>query len=317
MKRITQKTSLFIAILLLTGVTVIASCGGASSEDSDNKEEKKEERYSEAQGYDTASADEYDYEESTAEEAEATEEYSDESENQNRPADHIEVTDRKLIKEGWLKFRTYDMEDTRSKIHSLTTKYQGFIANETQYNYHSSFNQDITVRIPSEHFDKFVSELEGGVDHFETRNIQVQDVTGEFVDTEARIKSKKEMEARYLELLQQARNVNEMLEIERQLGYIREEIESAQARMNSMKDRISYSTLHLEYYVPVEEHEYTEDEPGFGENMADAFKTGWQHVLNFFIRTATLWPWLLVFAFVGLWLRRYWRKHKNKNKQSN
>jgi len=279
----------------------IASCG-SSEQKSHSKEEKKSE--SEDPGYATESYDE------------ETPYPSDESSlDENRPSDHIEVKERKLIREGWLTWRADDLAQTKDRVTALTNKHKGYFSVENTYNYSSRLVTNLTVRIPSDKFDSYVEELSQGIAHFERRNINVVDVTGEFIDVESRIKSKKEMEARYLQLLQQARTVTEMLEIERQLGSLREEIESAQARLNGMSDRISYSTLYLEFYTPVESYEYTEDEPGFWSRSGQAFTIGWSRVLNFFIRLFMLWPWLLVITVAIVAFRKQVKRKLQRGKQ--
>ncbi len=52
--------------------------------------------------------------------------------------------------------------------------------------------------------------------HFDRKEISAEDVTEEYVDVEARLKAKRLLEKRYLELLNKATKVSEMLEIERE-----------------------------------------------------------------------------------------------------
>ena len=73
-------------------------------------------------------------------------------------------------------------------------------------------------------------------------------MTEEFVDLKARLKAKKELEDRYLQLLEQAKNVKEMLEIERELSNIREEIEAKEGRLQYLQNKVTLSTIYINFY---------------------------------------------------------------------
>ncbi len=105
----------------------------------------------------------------------------------------------------------------------------------------------MTVRIPSGRFDAFVGSLSGLMVNLDNKDIQVKDVTEEYVDIESRIKTKKEILARYTDLLKQAKTVAEMLEVERKIEKIQTELESMQGRLNVLKNQISYSTLTITF----------------------------------------------------------------------
>lgn len=231
----------------------------------------------------------------------------------SRVIDHVEVTNRKLIKEGWFTFRTYDMSGTEDRIRSITKKYDGYISREDQYDRRDGLHKSIEVRVPNKHFDTFVERLGQGVEHFEQKEISVQDVTAEYVDVEARIRSKKEMETRYLALLDKAHTVHEILEIEHHLGQIRVEIESAEARLKSLKDRTSYSTLNIEFYTPVEEYEYAEDEPAFWDRMSDSLRRGWQAILAGVVSITAAWPAILMSLALGLFIWMKWVRKRRKS----
>jgi hypothetical protein len=161
------------------------------------------------------------------------------------------------------------------------------------------------VRIPSKDFDKFVETIGKGVEKFDYREIITQDITAEYLDVEARIKTKKEMENRYLAILQKARNVTEMLEIERQLGEVRGEIESMEGRLRFLKNQVSFSTLSISFYKNIA---YQGD--SFWTRLGDSFHNGWDNLLVFIIGIVHLWPFLILIGF-GIWgFRRFRKKAK-------
>jgi hypothetical protein len=102
-------------------------------------------------------------------------------------------------------------------------------------------DREITVRVPRSRFEPMLAAVDkiGDVLH---RDIQAQDVTDEFVDTEIRIKNARAMQVRLKVLLEKAM-VKEALEIEKEMRRVTEEIELLEGKLKLLKDKIAYSTI--------------------------------------------------------------------------
>jgi hypothetical protein len=102
-------------------------------------------------------------------------------------------------------------------------------------------DREITIRIPRARFDATLVQIDkiGDVLH---RDVQAQDVTDEFVDTEIRIKNARAMQVRLKVLLDKA-NVKEALEIEKEMRRVTEELELLEGKLKLLKDKIAYSTI--------------------------------------------------------------------------
>ena len=182
--------------------------------------------------------------------------------------------ERKLIKNGTISFETNDIEKTRKEIEKLYQEFNGYIASENNFNYGERLQHEQEIRIPSQNFDPFIQKLEQLGTKVENKNISTQDVTEEFIDVEARLKTKKDLEARYRELLKFAKKVDEMLSIENQIGNVRAEIESMEGRLNYLKNQVAFSTLKITYY------ELTGVDFGFASKFVHSLKNGWDNLLN-------------------------------------
>lgn len=103
----------------------------------------------------------------------------------------------------------------------------------------------ITVRVPRDRFDDAIGRIQnlGDVTH---RDIKAQDVTDEYVDLQARLKSAYAMRDRLSELLSHAA-VKEAIEIEKELGRVTEEIERMEGRMKLLRDQIAFSTITVSF----------------------------------------------------------------------
>src|SRR5690606_24485640 len=168
-------------------------------------------------------------------------------------------------------------------------------------------SSNISIRIPADNFDNFIEEITLGVEHFDRKEINVQDVTAEFVDIEARLKTKKELENRYVEILKQANTVSEILEVERQIGDLRAEIESFEGRLKYLNNQVSYSTLNVRIYETLSGH--TE----FGKKFKEGFKNGWDNLMLFFVLLVNIWPFIFI-VFGLIIIIRILRKRKGRKK---
>ena len=136
-----------------------------------------------------------------------------------------------------------------------------------------------------------------------TKSIDALDVTEEYIDVETRINTKKDLRDRYRELLKQATKVDEILNIEKEVGNLQTEIESFERRMKSLNDRIAFSTITVIYY------QKTTPAFGFSSKFLDGIKNGWNNFLWFIIGLSNLWVFIIV-AAVTVYLIKLWRKKK-------
>jgi len=225
--------------------------------------------------------------------------------NANAPEQKIElVTERKVIKEGTLRFATKDMDKTKSAIAQVVQELGGYISKDEANNNSSRTEQTLELRIPSGKFDLLLDKVSENAEKPEYKNVNVQDVTEEYIDVDSRLKTKKELEARYTELLKRAVKVEEILSIEQEMGKLREEIESVEGRLRFLKDRISLSSLTVTYYKEIP------SVSGFTPHFGQALGEGWENLLQFCVGITRIWPFilLLIAALIFIKVSRKRRK---------
>ena len=217
------------------------------------------------------------------------------------------LQEQKIIKTGNLRFQTQNLEKTHSKVKQLVSRYQGVLQSDRSGKGYNEEFRNLTIRIPAEHFHTLIDSISQGVAYFDQNDITQQDVSEEFVDIEARLKAKRELENRYLELLKQAKNVKEMLEIERELSTIREDIEARQGRLNYLQSQVSYSTLYLYFYKTTTDRGIT---TSYGQKMWNAIKSGWNGISLFFLGLLHIWPFFVILLLAVFGIRKYLRRNK-------
>ena len=222
-----------------------------------------------------------------------------------RTSEPPEPIKRKLIVEGNIAFETKSIDSTRASILSAAKKYNAYVVLDNQYNSPYRLTNSMQIRIPSDKLDAFIAEATVGVQKFDSKNINSRDVTEEFLDLTARIKTKKELEKRYLHILNKANTVKDILEIERQIGNLRSEIESQEGKLRYLNNKVSFSTLTLDFYTVIKQ----EKSKGYASKFGQGFKNGWENLLMFFVGIVNFWPFviLVVGAIFGF---RFWRKKK-------
>jgi len=206
-----------------------------------------------------------------------------------------ERVQRKLMKEAIAEFKTNNLNSTRQTIFEAVKKNNGYVSSDQEFKSEGRKSNTVVIRVPAANFDKLLDDATQGVEKFERKEIAVKDVTEEFLDIQARLKTKKELEQRYIDLLKQANSVSEILEIEKQAGELRSEIESIEGRLKYLNDRVSLSTLTMTFY------ESFSNETEFGEKFKDGFINGWSNLIWFFVAVANVWPFILIVigGFIG------------------
>lgn len=220
------------------------------------------------------------------------------------------TVEQKIIKESFLRFETSDLDKTYQDISRYIKENNGYLQNDETDKGYGQFSRRLVIRIPTSGFQKVIDSISNKVAYFDTKNISATDVTEEFIDLEARLKAKRTLESRYLELLSKANNVKDILEIEKELSQIREEIEAKQGRLKYLENRVSFSTLTVEFYKRTAESGVT---VSYGSKMWNAIKGGFNGLSYFFLGILHIWPFILIIALILYFIKRRFFKKNPKN----
>lgn len=219
-----------------------------------------------------------------------------------------EVIEQKIIKTSFLRFEADDLDKTYHKIVQAVKANKGFIQDDNSNKTYNTITRKLTIRIPTSNFQTAIDSISKNVSYFDSKRISAKDVTEEFIDLEARLKAKQTLEKRYLELLDKAKNVKEILEIERELSNIREEIEAKQGRLKYLQNKVALSTIDIEFYKLTSEAPVAKS---YRTKMWNAIKGGFNGISMFFLGLLYIWP-LIVIAVIGIFLLRRWMRKSKK-----
>ena len=230
------------------------------------------------------------------------------------PSKSDENWDKKIIKIGNIVLEINNYRVYNNQIHNSVKNFGAYIAQEEQTQGDDKLENSIVIKVPVENFDDLINSIGGDSIRVIEKRITSQDVTAEVVDTKARIEAKKIVRQQYLELMHQAKNMKDILEVQTEINTIQEEIESAASRVNYLVHQSSYSTVNLRYYQLLPGKKIaSEDSNGFLFKVKEAFKTGSSVIGNMLLLILSIWP-VIIIGLLSLYL---WKKRKqNKISQS-
>jgi len=214
----------------------------------------------------------------------------------------------KLIKTLNYRFEVENVNETIKALEVAIRKYPAYISDSKMRLENPVLENKITIRVQSEFFQDLVKDIDPLAKFVNKRDITTEDVAKEFVDLESRLKTKREVEQRYTEILRKkAGTITELLEAEQKISELHEEIEAAISRINYLKDQVSYSTINLEFYQTITQKIAEVETDSTGKDFKEALLTGWNGIVNFLIVLAYVWPLLVMGLVTGLF---YWLKKR-------
>ena len=219
-----------------------------------------------------------------------------------------EKIEQKIIKEATLRFETDNLETAFNQIQKAVTINKARIINDSEGKDFATVFRNLTVKVPSQNFDRFISDISKGVSYFEVKSISAEDVTEQFIDLTSRLKTKKKLEERYLEILKKANKVSEILEIEKQISTIREEIEAKEGQLKYLESRVSESTITIEFYKTIAEKEGVKI--SYGSKLWTAIKSGFYSLSDLLISLLSVWPFVILFVVLVYFIRKRLKRKK-------
>ena len=177
-----------------------------------------------------------------------------------------------IIRSGTASLQVDSMERAIALVRALARRVGGFVgSSEAQAGKGQLHSAMLEIRMPAEHFEDTVDGLRM-IGKVETVNVTAEDVGEEYVDVQARMTNDRRLEARLIDLLaHRTGKLADVLDVERELARVREEIERYEGRLRYLRSRAAVSTLSLTVHEPVPVVD--EGSPGvIGEAVRDAWR---------------------------------------------
>jgi hypothetical protein len=225
-----------------------------------------------------------------------------------------------IIQTGTMTVRSDDVAEARFDLGKVVDAHDGSIADEKTT---ASSEGDVrlsrvVLRIPSQDFDAAMTDL-ADLGKVTASTRKAQDVTGEVIDTRARIRAQEQSLARVEVLFSRARDIRDIVAIEAQLSRRQAELDSLTGQLAYLEDQTTLSTITV--YLEQAEDAVPAPQQDDDNAFVAGLKSGWHALSTLGAGLATVGGALLPFALVALllglpgwvvarrWLARHpWRR---------
>ena len=225
--------------------------------------------------------------------------------------------DRKIIRNGSFDIELDQPEAAQTKAATIAESNGGFVVTSEARKTDDGVNVNVVIRVPAAQFDNVIGALRtqlgekagGKVLQFKQSG---QDVTEEFLDLEAHIKTKKALEDQFLVIMRSANKVADALEVLRQIAEVRGEIEQMEGRRRFLANQSALSTITLALHTPAPVM-LTSSPKGFWHQVKQAFANGVDNALGIVlgvIQFVLLMIPILVLIVLPLWLVFLWLRKR-------
>ena len=155
-----------------------------------------------------------------------------------------DVANRKLIRNASVQLEIVSFDDAVQKITAFANEERGYVAttsSEKQAN--GKLRGEVAVKVLPENLDHFLQKIRS-LGELKNQTLGTEDVTKAYFDTDARLKNARVMEQRLIDMLKtKTGKVSDLLQVEKELGRVREDIEKMQGELKYWDSQVQFATV--------------------------------------------------------------------------
>lgn len=239
----------------------------------------------------------------------------------------LPVADQKLIRTGKIELQTKTYEVDFNRITTRITALGGYIEKSSESGTKPTIDNPsgrtayVLARVPKASFDSFLSEL-GEIGEMISRNIDSQDISGAYSDTENKLKTQRIKLDALQKFLSSATKPQDILDFETQISETEQIIDELSGNLKRYDNQVDYSSIEITVHEVVEFKAVEQvKKDDFGTNISNSFNGGLDAIKVFFeaigIALAASWPFLVLFGGITvliIWLIVSSKKRREKRK---
>jgi DNA-binding FrmR family transcriptional regulator len=127
------------------------------------------------------------------------------------------------------------------QVDSVIQKSGGYVQSQSVREEEQAY---LVLRVPAPQLRPMLDAM-AALGSEESRSVASQDVTEQYIDTEARLKNAIALRDRLKALLGQAKGVKDILEIEKELTRVQSDIDSMEGRLKKLKGQVDFAQIDL------------------------------------------------------------------------
>jgi len=169
---------------------------------------------------------------------------ADKTESPAVPAPVAPADSRKLIRNAQLDLQVVNYEVALQRLTTFANEEKGFVATQSSAKLpNGKLQGTVVVKVVPENLDRFLEKARG-LGELKNQTLGTEDVTKAYFDTDARLRNAKRMEERLLQMLDRnTGKVSDLLQVEKELGRVREQIEQMQGELKYYDALVQYATV--------------------------------------------------------------------------
>jgi len=154
------------------------------------------------------------------------------------------LANRKLIRNATVQLEILSFDDALQKITAFANEQHGYVATtDSQKQSNGKLRGEVVVKILPENLDPFLQKLRG-LGELKNQTLGTEDVTKAYFDTDARLKNAHVMEQRLIDMLKmKTGKVSDLLQVEKELGRVREDIEKMKGDLKYWDSQVQFATV--------------------------------------------------------------------------
>lgn len=154
------------------------------------------------------------------------------------------LANRKLIRNATAELEIVSFDDALQKITAIANDERGYVATtSSQKQANGKLRGEVAVKVLPENLDRFLQKIRG-LGELKNQTLGTEDVTKAYFDTDARLKNARVMEQRLIDMLKtKTGKVSDLLQVEKELARVREEIEKMQGELKYWDSQVQFATV--------------------------------------------------------------------------
>ena len=157
------------------------------------------------------------------------------------------LANRKLIRNAQVELEILSFDTAVQKITAFANEERGYVAttnSEKQAN--GKLRGQVVVKVVPENLDRFVQKIRD-LGELKNQTLGTEDITKAYFDTDSRLKNARVMEQRLIDMLKKkSDDINDLLQVERELGRVREQIEQMQGELKYWDSQVQFATVTIQ-----------------------------------------------------------------------
>lgn len=135
------------------------------------------------------------------------------------------------------------------RVAAIAAANGGFVSSSSTSSADNARSGEVTVRVPSDRFDAARQGL-SALGEVDGQSIRGEDVSGQLVDYEARLKSLQSQEDALRVLVGQAKSVGEVMQVQSSLFNVRQQIEQLKAQKGNLEQSAGLAAIQVSLFEP-------------------------------------------------------------------